>query len=117
VRSRECGVEDCVLGLLDRPVRVVDRERSIVFRVVGVHLRAFQIGLCPPGLDVSADALDVLVPRTLDVVPPDGQLALLRPGRQDRAAPKEVAPRPLREEVRAANPAVALFVDTSEPMC
>jgi len=39
VHSRECRVEDCVLGLLDRPVRVVDRERGIVFRVVGVRLR------------------------------------------------------------------------------
>jgi hypothetical protein len=81
VLSRECRVEDCILGLLDRGVRVVDCERGIVFCVVGVRLRSIQVVLCPPGLDVGTDPLDVLVPRTLQIVPPDGQLALLCVGR------------------------------------
>jgi hypothetical protein len=49
--------------------------------VLGPPLRSIHVVLCPPFLDVGADPLDVLVPRPLQVVPPDRQLALLCVGR------------------------------------
>lgn len=73
---RKDRVEHRVLGFFDRAVRVVDRERRVVFGDLGVPLSLCTVVLSPLALDVRVDDGDVLVPVALDVAPPVGDIAL-----------------------------------------
>ena len=75
---RQFGVEHGVLRLLDRRVRELDREHRVVRSALGAPLGAIRVGLSPLGVDVVANLRDVLVPRALQVIPPDRELVLVR---------------------------------------
>ena len=81
----ELGVEDRVLGLLDRRVCVFDCERGVLVRPIGLALRRFTSCSALWLSTALADRGDLLVPLPLQVVPPRGELALallgLRPKR------------------------------------
>jgi hypothetical protein len=75
------SVEHCVLCLLDRGVRELNGGRRVVLSLLGDLLGATRVVLSPLGIDVVANLGDVLVPRALQVVPPDRELVLVRVGR------------------------------------
>jgi len=79
--SRQLGVEHRVLCLLDRGVCEFDREHRVCSLPFGAVLGALEVVPGPFGIDAFPDLRHVLVPRALQVVPPDRQLALVRLGR------------------------------------
>ena len=77
----QVGVEHCVLCLLDRGVRELNRECRVVLFLLGVPLGPIHVVPSPLHIDVFANLCDVLAPRALQVVPPDRELVLVRVGR------------------------------------
>src|SRR5450755_4034168 len=78
LHPRQFSVEHCVLRLLDRRVRKLNRERRVVRPVLGAPFGAIHVVLSSLSVDVFANLRDVLVPRALQVVPPDRELVLVR---------------------------------------
>jgi hypothetical protein len=64
------GVQDRVLGLLERGVGEVDGSFRVVLRALCAMLGAPDVALGPAVIDVLADRRDVLIPVVLDVAPP-----------------------------------------------
>jgi hypothetical protein len=85
LHPRQRRVENRVLSLVDRRVRVVDREECVGFGVVGPGLGHVEVDLGLLAVDVLADCRDVLVPCPLNVVPPVRDLRRVRLGRLAQA--------------------------------
>src|SRR5436305_1772846 len=65
------SVENCVLRPLDRAVSEVDREHCVIRSQLGAQPGSNHVVFSPLGIDAVADLGDMLVPRALQVIPPD----------------------------------------------
>src|SRR5262249_30401903 len=81
VHSCKGGVEYCVFSFLDRPIRVVDRERRVAFCDISVFLGDLQVVFGALLIDVLTNRGDVVVPVLLHPGPPIGDLSLVCVGR------------------------------------